>query len=225
VTSQRLREMLDEHLESAGMLANVFPAVEALGDAICEALGNGNQIITFGNGGSAAEAGHLAAELLGRAGREREPLAAIALNADAATVTAIANDYGYAEVFARQVRGLANAGDIVLGISTSGRSENVLRGLRAGHDAGAVTALLTGDAGTQGTDGVDHLVGVPSSSTSRIQELHLIVVHLLCEIVDAWAMDQGGASTRPRPKATAAAPSRPARSPNSAGRTSRSRTN
>src|SRR5207244_4186711 len=148
--------MLDEHLESAGMLANVFPAVEALGDAICEALGNGNQIITFGNGGSA---------------------------------------------------------------------ENVLRGLRAGHDAGAVTALLTGDAGTQGTDGVDHLVGVPSSSTSRIQELHLIVVHLLCEIVDAWAMDQGGASTRPRPKASAAAPSRPARSPSSAGRTSRSRTN
>src|SRR5437660_550748 len=129
--------MLDEHLESAGMLANVFPAVEALGDAICEALGNGNQIITFGNGGSAAEAGHLAAELLGRAGREREPLAAIALNADAATVTAIANDYCYAEVFARQVRGLANAGDIVLGISTSGRSEHALRALRPGPDAGA----------------------------------------------------------------------------------------
>src|SRR5437588_8421022 len=106
-----------------------------------------------------------------------------------------------------------------------GRSENVLRGLRAGHDAGAVTALLTGDAGTQGSDGVDHLVGVPSSSTSRIQELHLIVVHLLCEIVDAWAMDQGGASTRPRPQASAAAPSRPARSPSSAGRTPRSRTN
>src|SRR5438874_2585809 len=119
--------MLDEHLESAGMLANVFPAVEALGDAICEALGNGNQIITFGNGGSAAEAGHLAAELLVRAGREREPLAAIALNADAATVTAIANDYGYAEVFARQVRGRVNPGDIVLGIPHSGRPEHERR--------------------------------------------------------------------------------------------------
>src|SRR5439155_1684023 len=103
-------------------------------------------------------AGHLAAELLGRAGREREPLAAIALNADAATVTAIANDYGYAEVFARQVRGLANAGDIVLGISTSGRSENVLRGLRAGHDAGAVEIAERGRGGDPSSEGRSRLV-------------------------------------------------------------------
>jgi D-sedoheptulose 7-phosphate isomerase len=116
--------------------------------------------------------------------------------ADSSTVTAIANDYGFADVFARQVRALATRRDLVIGITTSGRSENVLRGLEAGHAARATTALLTGADGARAAALVDHAVVVPSAEIARVQEMHVLIVHLLCAIVDEWAVDQGGAPTQ-----------------------------
>jgi D-sedoheptulose 7-phosphate isomerase len=223
VGSEQLAEQIAHHADLASRLKDALPDIEALGRAICASLAAGGRVIAFGNGGSAAEAEHLAAELVGRARRERAPLAALALT-DTAAVTAIANDFGFAEVFARQVRGQAVRGDIVIGISTSGRSENVLRGLLAARDAGAVTALLTGAAAEPPRD-IDHVLAVPSDSTSRVQELHVVIVHLLCEIVDAWAIDAKAAPQRRARSASAAAPTTPARSPSSARRTSRSRVN
>jgi D-sedoheptulose 7-phosphate isomerase len=193
VTLERLRRSLEEHQTVARDLAAVLPAVEKLGAALRAALAGGGRVLAFGNGGSAAEAQHLAAELIGRAERDRAPLPAIALVADSASMTAIANDYGFADVFARQVRALATRRDLVVGISTSGRSENVLRGLEAARDAGAKTALLTGADGARAAALVDHPVVVPSAETSRVQEMHVLIVHLLCEIVDEWAVEQGGA--------------------------------
>jgi D-sedoheptulose 7-phosphate isomerase len=197
MSSERLRRSLDEHQKVAREVGNVLPQIEKVGVALRTALAGGGRIFVFGNGGSAAEAQHLAAELIGRADRDRAPLPAVALVADSSSITAIANDYGFPDVFARQVRALATRRDLVLGISTSGRSENVLRGLEAAHAAGARTALLTGADGARSAALVDHAVVVPSAETSRVQEMHALIVHLLCEIVDDWAVDEGGV----RPKA------------------------
>jgi D-sedoheptulose 7-phosphate isomerase len=193
MTGERLRRSLDEHQAVARELASVLPAIEELGAAFRAVLAGGGRILAFGNGGSAAEAQHLAAELIGRAKADRDPLPAVALVADASSLTAIANDYGFAEVFARQVRALATRKDLVVGITTSGRSENVIRGLEAGHKARSKTALLTGAGGVRAAALADYAVVVPSSETSRVQEMHVLVVHLLCEIVDEWAVgvDEG----------------------------------
>jgi D-sedoheptulose 7-phosphate isomerase len=196
MTADRLRRSLDEHQAAARELGSVLPAIAELGEALRAALAGGGRILAFGNGGSAAEAQHLAAELIGRAKADRAPLPAIALAGDASSLTAIANDYGFADVFARQVRALATRKDLVVGITTSGRSENVIRGLEAAHTARAKTALLTGADGVRAAALADYAVVVPSSETSRVQEMHVLVVHLLCEIIDEWAVgvDEG---TRP----------------------------
>lgn len=197
MSSERLLRALEEHQAVARDLAGALPAIEKLGAACRAALESGGRLLAFGNGGSAAEAQHLVAELIGRADQDRAPLPAIALNADTGALTALANDYGFADVFARQVRALATRRDIVIGISTSGRSENVLRGLEAAHNARATTALLTGADGARVAALVDHAVVVPSADTARVQEMHALVVHLLCEIVDEWAVDAKPA--RPQP--------------------------
>jgi D-sedoheptulose 7-phosphate isomerase len=192
MTLRRLRRSHDEHLAVARELVSVFPAIEKLGAAFRAAFAGGGRILAFGNGGSAAEAQHLVAELIARAKADRAPLPAIALVADASSLTAIANDYGFADIFARQVRALATRKDLVVGISTSGRSENVVRALEAAHQAHAKTALLTGADGVRAAALADYAVVVPSAETARVQEMHLLVVHLLCEIVDEWAVDDGG---------------------------------
>ena len=193
MSGERLRRSLDEHQAVARELGGVLPAIEELGEALRAALAGGGRVLAFGNGGSAAEAQHLAAELVGRAKADRDPLPAVALVADASSLTAIANDYGFAEVFARQVRALATRKDLVVGITTSGRSENVIRGLEAAHNVHAKTALLTGTDGVRAAALADYAVVVPSSETARVQEMHVLVVHLLCEILDEWAvgLDQG----------------------------------
>jgi D-sedoheptulose 7-phosphate isomerase len=193
MTKERVRRSLDEHQAVARDLGGVLPAIEELGEALRAVLAGGGRVLAFGNGGSAAEAQHLAAELVGRAKADRDPLPAVALVADASSLTAIANDYGFAEVFARQVRALATRKDLVVGITTSGRSENVIRGLEAAHNVHAKTALLTGTDGVRAAALADYAVVVPSSETARVQEMHVLVVHLLCEIVDEWAvgLDQG----------------------------------
>jgi D-sedoheptulose 7-phosphate isomerase len=158
--------------------------VTKVGQALVEALEHGGKVLAFGNGGSATQASHLAGELVGRYLRTRRPLPAIALAADAGTVTCIGNDFGYGALFERQVEALAKGGDFAVGLTTSGRSENVLRGLAAAKRCGALTVAMTGAAGLIDTD-ADFVVRVPSSVTAHIQEVHLMLVHVWCEAVDA----------------------------------------
>lgn len=156
----------------------------AAATAMISALRSGRKVICFGNGGSATQASHLVGELIGRFQADRRPLPAIALVSDAGAVTCISNDYGYESLFERQVNALAERGDIAVGITTSGKSANVLRGLSAARAKGAITIALTGQAGLA-TGEVDHLLAVPSTTTAHIQELHLMLLHTWCISIDA----------------------------------------
>jgi D-sedoheptulose 7-phosphate isomerase len=158
--------------------------VAELGRLLAERIRAGGRILLCGNGGSAADALHLAAELSGRFLKERHPLPAIALVGNPAAVTAIGNDYGFESVFARQVEALASAGDAVIGLSTSGESENVIRALRAAGGIGALRVALTGAKGGRLAAEADFVLSVPSDETPRIQEAHILVGHVLCEIVE-----------------------------------------
>ena len=181
-----LRHEWDEHLDVALRSSALLPAAAALADRICADLADGGKLVTFGNGGSAAEAQHFAGELIGRFRDTRRPLPAVALSTDPSVVTCIANDFSYEDVFARQVTGLVTERDVVVGITTSGRSENVVRGLRAAREAGATAVAWTGeDAGPAG-DAADIVIAVPSSTTARVQEMHTLLMHTICVAIDAW---------------------------------------
>ena len=156
---------------------------EEVARALVECLREGGKVIAFGNGGSAAQASHLVGELLGRFKMTRQPFPAVALTSDAGTVTCIANDFGYDVLFERQARALAQAGDVALGFTTSGRSENVRRGLDAAKERGAVTVAVTGAAGLVGGS-ADHVVAVPSDVMAHIQEVHLMLLHIWCIVID-----------------------------------------
>jgi phosphoheptose isomerase len=169
----------------------VSQSLQSLGEPIAntaaliiDALSAGRKMIAFGNGGSAAQASHLVGELIGRFHNNRNPLPALALAADSGVVTCIANDFGYAGLFERQVNALANQGDIVIGLTTSGRSENVLRGLSAARQKGALTIMLTGDLALSESP-ADHVLRVASPSTACVQEIHLMVIHIWCMYIDA----------------------------------------
>ena len=149
-----------------------------------EVLSNGKKIILFGNGGSAADAQHIAAELTGRYKIERKGLPAIALTTDTSALTAIANDYGYEEIFSRQVQALANEGDLIIGISTSGNSQNVINGFRAGRERGCKTIGLTGKDGGKINTEVDLNIVIPSQNTPRIQEMHILIGHIIAQSID-----------------------------------------
>ena len=152
-----------------------------------QSLLNDGKVLSCGNGGSAADAQHFSAELLGRFERERPGLPAVALTTDSSTLTAIANDYEYANVFAKQVRALGQAGDILLAISTSGNSENVLRAVTTAHSRGMKVVALTGrDGGTiaQSLNSDDVELRVPADRTCRVQEVHLLIIHCLCDLID-----------------------------------------
>jgi D-sedoheptulose 7-phosphate isomerase len=182
-----LAAQLDDHLALTAATRALVPAVGEVAREICARLERGGIVYSFGNGGSAADAQHLVAELVGRYRRERRPLAAVALSVDPSVTSCIGNDYGFAEVFARQVTALAKPDDVVVGFSTSGRSPNVLAGLAAAGRSGALTVLFTGAAAGRAGEGVDHALVVPSTTTARIQEMHLLLLHLLSEHVDRWA--------------------------------------
>lgn len=158
-------------------------AVDAAGAAIVRALEAGSKVIFAGNGGSAAEAGHLAAELVGRCTRDRSPLPALALN-DIVAVTAVGNDYGFDEVFARAVQALGSPGDVFVGMSTSGSSANVLRAMEAARERGMTTIALTGRRGVKFAESADHGLVAPSAETPRVQEVHLLWGHSWCDAVD-----------------------------------------
>lgn len=148
-----------------------------------EALRAGRKVIAFGNGGSAAQASHLVGELLGRFSATRQPFPAVALSSDPGTVTCISNDFGYDVLFERQAQALTQPGDVAFGFTTSGRSENVRRGLNAARARGAVTVAVTGAAGlVNGT--ADHVVAVPSDVTAHVQEVHLMLLHVWCIYID-----------------------------------------
>lgn len=168
------RRLMDESTATLALIAQ----------ALIVTIRRGNKILLFGNGGSAADAQHVAAELVGRFARESEPWPAIALTTDTSILTAVANDWEFADVFARQVRALVRAKDIVVGISTSGRSLNVLRGLQAGREKGAVTVAFTGVPGGRMSEYADLCFYAPADSTPRIQELHLLAWHSICELVE-----------------------------------------
>jgi len=154
------------------------------GRRMSDALRDGRKVLVFGNGGSAADAQHLAAELVGRYLYDRPGLPAIALTTDTSVLTAIGNDMGYESVFRRQVEAHGQQGDVAIGISTSGRSRNVVDALRVARARGLVTVALTGGGGGLLKDAVDYLLDAPSTDTPRIQEVHGLVVHLLCQIVE-----------------------------------------
>jgi D-sedoheptulose 7-phosphate isomerase len=158
--------------------------VLSLGVAMAEALASGHKAIFFGNGGSAADAQHLAAELTGRYMMERPGLAGLTLTSNTSSLTAIGNDYSYNVVFARQLEALGRAGDVALGISTSGNSENVVRAMDVARAKGMITAALTGKTGGALLSRVDYCIRIPSECTPRIQEAHILTGHILCEIIE-----------------------------------------
>jgi D-sedoheptulose 7-phosphate isomerase len=165
-------------------IASIQPASDAAGEAMISCLGRGGKVLAFGNGGSATQASHLVEELIGRFKETRRPLPAISLVGDAGVVTCIANDFGYEALFERQVEGLAAMGDAVVGITTSGKSTNVLRGLKTAKDKGAVTIALCGRNGLQ-NGAADHVIAVPTDNGAYIQEVHLMLIHVWCIAVDA----------------------------------------
>ena len=159
------------------------PLTEAAA-AIIEALRQDGRLLTFGNGGSAADAQHVAADLVGRFLRERRSLAAIALSTDTSVLTSVANDYAFDRVFARQIEALGRRGDVALGISTSGRSRNVIEALKTARLLGLRTIALTGDDGGAIGSMVEIHINVPSTSTPRVQEVHRTLLHVMCELVE-----------------------------------------
>jgi len=187
VSLTELAAHIDDHVRSGSRLHSLLPEIHRLGLTLCETFAAGHVLYTFGNGGSAADAQHLAAEFSGHFQRERRPLPAVALTTDPSVLTCIGNDFDYSQVFARPVAALARPGDMVLGFSTSGNSANVASGLRAARAAGALSVLISAGTGGVCAEHADRMLLVPADSTARVQELHVLVLHLLSEIVDRWA--------------------------------------
>ena len=175
----------NEHLKaSRATMESVGDSLEIAAKLCIDSLKKGGKILIFGNGGSAADAQHIAAELVGRYKADRRGLAAIALTTDTSALTSIGNDYGYDRVFDRQVEALANKGDIVIGISTGGSSGNVINGLKTASDLGCKTIGLSGRDGGEMNALCDINIVVPAEDTPRIQEMHIVIGHTICHLID-----------------------------------------
>ncbi|MFA5113846.1 MAG: D-sedoheptulose 7-phosphate isomerase [Candidatus Margulisiibacteriota bacterium] len=184
-----MQEMIKKELHDSietkqQVVKTLVPAIEKAARLMITALRDGKKIFFFGNGGSAADAQHLAAELIGRFQKERRALPAIALTTDSSILTALANDYGFDVVFARQIEGLAQKGDLAFGLSTSGNSRNVLAGLKKARELGCRTIGLLGCDGGQIAGSVDLAVTIPCRATPRIQEAHITIGHILCQLIE-----------------------------------------
>jgi D-sedoheptulose 7-phosphate isomerase len=183
------RQLIDQFVgESLRVKAKFFEenkeAIVRTAETIAHGLRNGHKVLFFGNGGSAADAQHLAAELVGRFGPDRPALPGISLSTDTSILTAVGNDYGYEQVFSRQIAALGQAGDTAVAISTSGNSPSVLEGIDMARSKGLFTVGFTGETGGKMKDRVEVLFRVPSRQTPRIQETHLLLGHILCDLVD-----------------------------------------
>lgn len=174
--------------ESIELKKNFFNANTVLiiqvSEVISKALQNRNKVLLFGNGGSAADCQHIAAEFVGRFKTQRPSLAAIALTTDTSIITAIGNDYGFEKIFSRQIEGLGRKGDIVIAISTSGNSNNVLKGIEKAKELGLITIGFTGNTGGLLGSIVDYHFNIPHSASARVQEVHIMLSHILCELVE-----------------------------------------
>ncbi|BDG07179.1 D-sedoheptulose-7-phosphate isomerase [Anaeromyxobacter paludicola] len=193
-TTAQVRQELEESIAVKRAWSDALcAAVAQAAERAAAALRAGKKLVFFGNGGSAADAQHLAAEFLGRYRRERAPLRAIALHTNTSAVTAIANDYGYDQVFVRQVEAWVEPGDVVFGISTSGDSEGVVSALARARTLGAFAVALTGEGGGRCASACDLLLAVPSRATPRIQESHITLGHILCGLVESSLSERAGA--------------------------------
>jgi D-sedoheptulose 7-phosphate isomerase len=179
-----LRNALTDHHSVMQQLESLLPQIDTVGQVMRDCLKRGNKILLMGNGGSAADSQHIAAEIVGRYKRERRGLPAIALTTDTSILTAVGNDYGFEFVFSRQVEALCDAQDVVVGISTSGNSANVVKAIEVAKEIGAITVLLSGGSGGKLAKMCDYSLVMPAKETARIQEAHLFVAHSLCEIMD-----------------------------------------
>ena len=179
-----VKSTLEEHRQVVEKMAALEGEIASAGELCGSALAQGQRIYLCGNGGSAADAQHIAAELIGRFVHDRRALPAIALTTDTSALTAIGNDYGYDEVFSRQVEGLCREGDVLIAISTSGNSGNILKAVDAAHRAGASVIGLSGKSGGALDAKCDVSLVVPSDITARIQEMHIVIGHLICVLVE-----------------------------------------
>ena len=195
MSQEQSKDLIAAHLKSslaaferAAQDAAMLAAARKIAQVIVSGLRSGHKLLLVGNGGSAGDAQHIAAEIVGRYKRERAPFPAIALTTDSSALTAIANDYGFEQVFARQIAGLGRRGDILLALSTSGRSQNILAALRVAHENGLITIGFTGTKGAAMGVACDHLLVAPSDDTPVVQQIHLAVAHGICDEVEQALM-------------------------------------
>ncbi|MFH1684116.1 MAG: D-sedoheptulose 7-phosphate isomerase [Candidatus Margulisiibacteriota bacterium] len=188
---EQIKAKLKESIEVKNqVIKNIVPQIETAAKWMIESLKSGNKIIFFGNGGSAADAQHLAAELIGRFLKDRRALPSIALSTNSSILTCLGNDFGFETIFARQIEGLAKKGDIAFGISTSGNSKNVLVGLEKAKEMGCITIGLLGCDGGSIASVADLSITVPSKATPRIQESHITIGHILCGLIETEIFSQ-----------------------------------
>lgn len=173
------------HLQTIELVREALAEpIKKIGQLLANSLANGGTLFWCGNGGSAADSQHLAAELIGRFKKNRRALRSIALTTDTSVLTCVANDYSYDDIFARQIEALGRHGDVLIGISTSGNSENVLHAFKAAKEEGLMTIAMLGKGGGPAKDLADHTLVIPSDSTARIQEAHILIGHILCELIE-----------------------------------------
>jgi len=185
IATNMVKKAIDDHSETVRQLMDLSDDIVQLGQTLSKRLAKGGKILWMGNGGSAADSQHLAAEIVGRFVKERKGLPSIALTTDTSILTAVGNDYGYEQIFSRQVEALCRPEDVVVGITTSGNSANIVRALELAKEIGAFTVGFTGENGGRIGEFCDAMIRVPSRTTARIQECHILVGHILCECIDA----------------------------------------
>lgn len=181
-----IKERFEEHIAVAQLVmqSEILEQVNRISKVIKEAIADGNKVLLCGNGGSAADSQHLAAEFVGRFQKERQGLPAIALTVDTSILTAVGNDYGFDKVFVRQVEALANKGDVLIGISTSGNSGNVVQAVELAKQKGVYCVGMTAEGGGKLLQLCDECIAVPAKVTARAQEMHILIGHIICELVD-----------------------------------------
>jgi D-sedoheptulose 7-phosphate isomerase len=175
----------DEHFSTLELVNDKLDEIiELVGKELAASLANGGTLFWCGNGGSASDSQHLAAELVGRFKKNRRALRSVALTTDTSVLTCVANDYSYNDIFSRQIEALGRSGDVLVGISTSGNSDNVIQALKTAREMGLITIAMLGKDGGITKKLVDHSLIIPSNSTARIQEMHILIGHILCEIIE-----------------------------------------
>jgi len=182
--SDFIQRQIEIHTSVTKDLTKEAKTIEKVCNVIKKKIKSGGKLVIFGNGGSAADSQHMAAELIGHFKKKRNPIPAISLTTNTSNLTAISNDYSFEAVFERQVNGIVNSNDVVIGISTSGNSVNVLKGIKASKRIGAITVGLTGKKGSKLKQASDFCISVPSSDTQRIQECHILLIHIICALME-----------------------------------------